>query len=122
MEAIDLRSPADARETVFERMTKEEMKTALAEHLARYRTWSYERLAGFVNKEYLDTVEAKAPDGRPYVMDFRVFWDGKPNGDLRVSASLWFVPYRPLFGFLPIFCAETTDSFIMSPNGTFVGE
>jgi len=106
-------------------MSNDEMQNVLADELARFRTWSYAELAEAVEAtrkahDHLYQVERVAPDGTPYFMDFDSFWDDQPNCDVRVSGSLYAEPQRRLLGFICL--PHCTDSFIMSPDGRFVGE
>ena len=108
-------------------MTKDEMRAILAEHLAKYRSWTYAQLAekiGRTRREHdgLDYVQGTAPDGVSYQMEINVFWDDRPHGDIRVCGELSADPQKPLLGFIPIYMPDVTDSFIMSPDGRFVGE
>lgn len=104
-------------------MTKDEMRYVLSQHLARYRSWSYVQLAARIGEDCcLETVERTASDGTEYQMEFQVFWDDKPHGDVRVVGDLFAEPQRPLLGFIPIYTPDVTDCFIMSPGGQFVGE
>ena len=53
--------------------------------------------------------------GKDFCIEISAFWDDKPNGDVRVTFSIddgssW----RAL---VPV-----TDSFIIAPDGSFVGE
>jgi hypothetical protein len=86
----------------------------LAEHLARYRSRSYAELAAWARQSRTDTAEAAGPSGTRYQIEVQVFWDDKPEGDVRVGASIDDGGIR---AFLPL-----TDSFILSPQGQFVGE
>ena len=108
-------------------MTKEQMSEVLSVHLARIRSWSYFSLAERVesdrrNHDCLEHVEGVSSDGTPYQMEFNAFWDDKPHGDIRVCGDLSAEPQRRLLGFFPIYMPHVTDSFIMSPDGSFVGE
>ena len=110
-------------------MSKDEMRKILAQHLAKYRAWSYQQLAERVERgpfwklrDGLEQVEGTAPDGTRYQMEFNVFWDDKPNAEVRVLGDLSAEPQKPLFGFIPIYTPDVTDSFIMSPDGQFIGE
>jgi hypothetical protein len=115
-------SPARAANCVP--MTKLEMQTILAGHLARFRAWPYAELAKRLEQkeDCLERMEATAPDGTTYQLEVELFWDHEPNGDIRVFAQFWANPQRQLLGFLPIYFAHATDSFIMHRDGTFVGE
>jgi len=63
-----------------------------------------------------------APDGTKYQIEFQALWDGKPHGDVRVCGDLSAMPHKTLLGFIPVYVSDVTDSFIMSPDGRFVGE
>ena len=108
-------------------MSKDEMRKILAEHMAKFRTWTYAELAEAVERsrrmhDCLEHLEGTAPDGTRYQIEFQAFWDDKPHGDIRVCGDLSAEPPRPLLGCIPIYTPDVTDSFIMSPDGRFVGE
>ena len=95
--------------------------------MARFRSWSYEALAERIERDKhhndcLDYIEIVDKVGTVYYIEFNVFWDDKPQGDVRVCATLSAEPQRMLLGFLPIYRLDVTDSFIMSPEGIFVDE
>lgn len=95
-------------------MNKKEARSILSEHLAGFRSRSYAELASWVSERRNDTLEAVAPSGTRYCLELQFFWDDKPNGDVRVVGSIDDGGIR---AFLPV-----TDSFILSPEGRFVGE
>ena len=104
-------------------MTKDEIHEILGVRLASYRTWSYADMAERVesdnrNGDCLDHFEGVGSDGTEYQLEFNAFWDDKPHGDIRVCGSLSAEPQKRLLGFTP----DLTDSFIMSPDGSFVDE
>ncbi len=103
-------------------MNKEEMKAILAEHLARYRTRTYSQLLTLLESKQVDTFEIKGTSGADYQIEIHFSWDEKPRGDIRVLGSIDENPHRPLLGFIPIYVSSVTDDFILSPQGTFVGE
>ena len=108
-------------------MSKDEMRKILAERLVKFRAWTYAQLAARVTRdeqahECLEYVGGTAPDGTQYHMEFQALWDDKPHGDVRVIGALSAEPQRPLLGFIPIYTPDVTDTFIMSPDGRFVGE
>ena len=108
-------------------MTKDEMRAVMSEHLAKFRACSYAQLAERVERDRrehncLEHIEGTASDGTKYQMEFQVFWDDKPLGDIRVCGDLSAEPQRPLLGFIPVFMPDVTDSFIMSPDRRFVGD
>jgi hypothetical protein len=95
-------------------MDKKEARSILAEHLARYRSRSYAELATWIRESRIDTPQAVAPSGARYQIEVQFFWDDTPNGNVRVYAS---IDDGGMLAFLPI-----TDSFILSPEGSFIGE
>ena len=108
-------------------MNKDEMRKILSEHLAKFRAWSYVQLSERVERDRkahdcLEHIEGIASDGTQYQIEFQALWDDKPHGDVRVLGDLSAQPQRPLFGFIPVYTPDVTDSFIMSPEGRFVGE
>ena len=96
-------------------MDKKEANAILAEHLARYRTRSYTELAAWVRDGRVDTPEAVGQSGASYQLEIQFFWDDRPDGDVRVVGSA--SDGRGIRVFVPL-----TDSFILSPEGRFVGE
>ncbi len=58
--------------------------------------------------------ETTSPDGTECCVEFNAHWDDKPNADIRVIASIHNWGWRQ---FMPV-----TDSFIIAPDGTFIGE
>lgn len=108
-------------------MTQAEMRGILSEHLAKFRERSYARLAERVERDqatggYLEHLEAVAPDGTEYQMAFLADWGYRRHGDVRVLGDLSVMPQKRLLGFLPVYRSDVTDSFIMTPDGRFVGE
>jgi hypothetical protein len=108
-------------------MTMYGPREILLQHLAKFRSWSYAKLADRVEydrlrHDCLEHLEGVAPDGRTYQIEFQAFWDDKPNGDVRVMGTISVDPQRPLWGFIPIYTADFVECFIMSPDGRFVGE
>jgi hypothetical protein len=89
-----------------------EPKMILAERLKRYREHSYDRLVRLIGSQ--EAEEARAPSGKRYQLEFQVFWDSRPGGDVRVMGSIDDGGIRAIF--------PVTDDFIKAPDGTFVGE
>lgn len=83
-----------------------------AERLARYRTVSYEQLAKLVGSCQVE--ELTGADGTLYQLEVEFFWDDRPAGDVRVIGSIDG-------GDMPAI-TPLTASFIVSSNGSFVGE
>jgi|CXWL01.1.fsa_nt_gi hypothetical protein len=108
-------------------MDADDKRLLLAEHIARFRTWTYAALAAEIDRtckehDCLHHIEGVSDDGTEYQMEFNVFWDDKRGGNVRVCGDITTVPQRPLLGFLPVYTSDATDSFVMSPDGSFVGE
>ena len=67
-----------------------------------------------MSERRIDTPEVVAPSATRYYMEIQFFWDDRPNGNVRMIGS---IDDSGVCAFLPI-----TDSFILSPEGRFVGE
>ena len=109
-------------------MDKAEARRVLADELGRLRGLSYAELRGriparprhvlgivqVVEEPQEETREVTAESGTIYQLASQVIWDGKAGGDIRVLVAVddggWSA-YKPL-----------TDSFILAPDGSFVGE
>jgi len=96
-------------------MDTKEARSVLAEHLSQYRSRSYAELVAWVREHRIDTPEAVGPSGNQYQIEVQFFWDGKSGEDVRVSGSI--SDGRGIRAFIPV-----TDSFILNPEGRFVGE
>ena len=108
----------DGRDAV----NKQEMAAILSEQLARYRKRPYAELRSMLESKQVDTLEVKGPSGADYQIEILFVWDDKPLANIRVLGSIDENPHRPLLGFLPVYVSSVTDAFILSPQGTFVGE
>ncbi len=94
-------------------MNNAEARELLAQQLAPYRVWSYERLRTLVDAEP-ETREVVGPSGVTYQIELRAFWDGRAHGDVRMTAAIDDGGWR---AFMPL-----GNSFIKAPDGSFVGE
>jgi hypothetical protein len=93
---------------------KSEAQELLAEHLAPYRAKAYSELAGQVG--VVIAFETKGPSGIDYNVEIMIMWDSpRERTDVRVLAAVddqrWPAWFRPM-----------SDSFILAPDGSFVGE
>lgn len=92
-------------------MSKSEARAVAAQRLAELRRESYEALRDR-SLDNPDCEEVVAPSGATYQVEIEAFWDDHkaPNGDLRVvvSAGSFLMP--------------PTESFIIAPDNSFVGE
>jgi len=93
-------------------MDKAEARQLLRQHLDGYRTRGYGELAKLVGQ--LDVAEVAGASATSYQIEVQVLWDDKPHRDIRVMGG---IDDGGLRAFLPL-----TDSFIMAPDGSFVGE
>ena len=95
-------------------MDRIETRSILSDHLNHYRLRSYTDLAGWVSEGRIDTAEIVAPSGARYQIEIQFFWDNRPNRNVRVMGAIDDGGERAFF--------PLTDSFILSPEGQFVGE
>ena len=108
-------------------MDADDKRKVLADHLAEFRDWSYDTLAAEIDRtrkahDCLRHTQGVFDDGTEYQLEFNVFWDDKRGGDIRVCGNIATESQRRLLRILPIYLPDATDSFIMSPDGSFVGE
>ena len=93
-------------------MNQQEAKSLLRAKLARYRNYTYAELQSIVGK--IETDQVKGESGTQYQVEIQVMWDADPQRNIRVIGSIDDGGWR---AFLPL-----SDSFIMAPDGSFVGE
>jgi hypothetical protein len=93
-------------------LSRAEARVILTSALAQYRAKSYQELAGLVDERTARQVNGKS--GAAYTVDVSFYWDGEPNEDVRVIAS---ISDGGKSAYVPL-----TDSFIKSSSGRFVGE
>ena len=93
-------------------MNKAEAKSLLSQELSLYRELPYAELFSLVDK--IETLERTAPSGVTYQIEMQVFVDDVSLQTLRVMGSIDDGGWR---AFAPL-----SDSFILSPDGSFVGE
>ena len=82
------------------------------EELSALRKLSYAECQ--LRMGHVATKSISGPDGTEYHIDIEAFWDAKKNENIRV---LVLVNGGGLSDFVPI-----SGSFIISPDGAFVGE
>lgn len=93
-------------------MNKAEAKEILEKELSVYRSRPCSDLVNLLGQPI--HTEVRSGSGITYQLEIQVFWDGQPGGNLRVLGSVDDGGWR---AFLPL-----TDSFIVRPDGSFVGE
>lgn len=94
-------------------MDKREAAALLETELESWRQLPYADLADLIGRESA-TREVGGGTKDRYQLVIEVFWDAKPGGALRVLGA---IDDGGLRAFVPL-----TDSFIMAPDGSFVGE
>jgi hypothetical protein len=93
-------------------MDKGEAREILSRHLAGYRSRTHANLVGRLGQ--IDVSEVIGPSGATYQIEVEVFWDDKTQRNLRVMASI------DDGGWLSL--APLCESFILAPDGSYVGE
>jgi len=95
-------------------MNKVEAQTLLDEQLAAYRSQGYEELVEKVGSTI--AFETVSPSGAEYNVEVIVLWDSPGKKvNVRVIAAVDD-------GRLPRALVPMSDSFIVAPDGSFVGE
>jgi hypothetical protein len=89
-----------------------EAKTLLRSQLETYRRRKYAELAALMGDPQV--AQLKGPSGVEYTIEIDTHWDNRTGGNVRVIGSIDDGGWR---AFIPL-----CDSFIMSPDGTFIGE
>lgn len=90
-----------------------EARALLAKELDSWRQRPYPALASLVGGEPVPR-QVLGEEKDRYQLEIQVFWDSSPGGDVRVLGAIDDGGFR---AFVPL-----TDSFIMAPDGRFVGE
>jgi len=76
--------------------------------MAKFAALPYGKLMASINHAEVKNVAGES--GAIYQIEVNVIWDSKPDGDLRIVASIDDGGWR---AFLPL-----TDSLIIKPDGT----
>lgn len=93
-------------------MDKQEAEALLRGKLGEYRVLPYSELAARIDTgDYCTVPGASSPE---YQLEIQIFWDDDAGKNVRVIGS---IDDGGLRAFFPL-----TYSFIMAPDGTFVGE
>ena len=95
-------------------MNEAEARAVLTTELGKYRTRSYKDLMRLIHDR--DDYPVTGTSGVVYQMDVQAFWDNpdKPHDNLRVAGAIDDGG--------PSAIVPMCDSFIVAPDGTFVGE
>jgi hypothetical protein len=95
-------------------LNKTEAEEILASQINYLRQQTYVSLKKFMSFRNVRCFEMTGESGAKYQIEIESFWDGKPEGDLRVLVNVDD-------GGIRAFC-PCSDGFIISPSGVFVGE
>ena len=87
-----------------------EAKSILAKELTAFAARSYDELVNLLKRADVKNVVGES--GANYQIEFDVFWDSNPDGNLRIMASIDDGGWRAFF--------PLTDSLIMKPDGTLL--
>ncbi len=93
-------------------MNRDEALAILERELERYRRLPYAELLALTDEGLYH--EVAGASGVTYRVSIEAFWDDEPGGDLRVSGAVDDGGWR---AFAPL-----VSDFIVSPDGSFVGE
>jgi hypothetical protein len=93
-------------------MDNNEAKILLQKTLEQFRQYSFKELQAIIGN--ILTFQVDGESGVRYQIEVEAIWDGKPGQDIMVLGAIDDGGWR---AFSPL-----SDSFIMSPDGTFVGE
>jgi hypothetical protein len=91
-------------------MDRAEAKSILAKELTEFAARPYDKLVAEIKHANVKNVVGDS--GANYQIEVDVLWDSKPDGNLRIMASVDDGGWR---AFLPL-----TGSLIMKPNGTLL--
>jgi hypothetical protein len=97
---------------IVDRVEKREARSILQELLDELRERPYSELAKLIGDSQQREITGES--GTRYQVEMEAVWDDKREGNLRVVAAIDDGGWR---AFVPL-----TDSFIISPDGSFVGE
>ena len=96
----------------MDRKTKKaEIERLLGAELSKLREVSYEDLAQLVDNPRTATL---SEFGQPYQVEIQAFWEGRKTQNLRVMVSVDDMSWSA-------FTPPSAD-FIISPDGSFIGE
>ena len=91
-------------------MDTAEAKSILAKELTEFAARPFDKLVASI--KHADVKNIVGESGANYQIEFDVFWDSKPDGNLRIMASIDDGGWRAFF--------PLTDSLIMKPDGTLL--
>ena len=103
---------------------RDNLAAILERHLKLYRDQTHDELAARLEQshDHLDVTYGTTSDGTKYTIETNVLWDDHSKREIRVMADLTTENVGCLLGIIPIYTPNVADSFILAPNGMFVGE
>jgi hypothetical protein len=93
-------------------MDNNEAKIILQKTLEQFRHYTFKELQASIGNIF--TFQIDGESGVQYQIEVEAVWDGKPGQDIIVLGTIDDGGWR---AFSPL-----SDSFIIRPDGTFVGE
>ena len=93
-------------------MNGQDARGVLQSHLARYRGESHAALQRLLGAP--ETADVHGPSGTSYQIAVQAAWDDRPGGNLRVVGGIDDRGWRAF--------APMTESFVVAPDGSFVGD
>jgi hypothetical protein len=94
-------------------MDEIEARSILGQELSHYRAFSYSELLALVDTA--NTIEHTAPSGTKYQIEMQVLFDDQQRKTLRILGAVDDFSLRKTI-------SPLCDSFIMAPDGSFLGE
>ena len=91
-------------------MDRAEAKSILAKELTEFTAHPYDELVKLI--KHADMKNVVGESGANYQIEVNVFWDSKPDGNLRIMASIDDGGWRAFL--------QLSDSLIMKPDGTLL--
>jgi hypothetical protein len=91
-------------------MNKTEAKSILSMELRAFAARPYDKLVELISRPEVKSISTES--GVSYQIELNVFWDSRPEKDLRIMGSIDDGGWR---AFLPL-----TESLIMKPDGTLI--
>lgn len=92
-------------------MDKIEALKLLTEQMQTFKNKSYADLVNMIGDVWAEQIKGEAP--YDYTIEIQVFWDSRPNGDLRIIGSIDDGGFRSSF-------SPLCDGFIVTPEGKII--
>lgn len=92
-------------------MDKTEAQQLLSAQMKTFKEKSYTDLVDLIGDVWAEQIKGEAPND--YNVEIEVFWDSKPNGDVRILGSIDDGSFRSSF-------SPLCDDFIVTPEGKII--